>query len=141
MNARHHRLVLAWLLSAGSLAAIGAGTAIAAGTGNHADIGRILFRLKANVVICGTGSDSKSLVCFRPDNGATVRLARRGAPNAKIVAANRGVPARARSAPLLRKGHVYRTSVYRCSLKKTDVRCTNGVRHGFQIGKDAIFRF
>ena len=57
------------------------------------------------------------------------------------VAANRGVPARARTAPLLRKGHVYRTSVYRCSLKKTDVRCTNGVRHGFQIGKDAIFRF
>jgi len=123
------------------LMAAATGTAFASSQGNHSDIGRILFRLKANAVICAMGRDSKTLVCFRPANGATARLPRKGVATAKIVAANRGIPARAKTAPVLLKGHTYRTSVYRCTVKKNDARCTNSANHGFQIGKDAVYRF
>lgn len=121
--------------------AVASGTAMASSQGSHSDIGRILFRLKANSVICAMSRGSKTLVCFRPANGATAKLPRKGLASAKIIKANRGVPSKARSAPLLRKGHTYRTSVYRCSVKKNDARCTNGANHGFQIGKDAVYRF
>jgi len=120
---------------------VASGAAMASSQGSHADIGRILFRLKANSVICAMSRGSKTLVCFRPANGATAKLPRKGLASAKIVKANRGVPPKARSAIVLRKGHTYRTSVYRCTVKKNDARCTNTGNHGFQIGKDAVYRF
>jgi hypothetical protein len=117
------------------------GTATASPQGSHSDIGRILFRLKANAVVCAMSRDSKLLVCFRPANGATARLPRRGAATAGLVKANRGVPSKAAAAPILRTGHKYRKSVWRCTAKKNDARCTNAANHGFQIGKDAVYRF
>lgn len=141
MSVRRLNLALVYALAGIALVVAGSGTAIAASQGKHADIGRIVFRLKDNVVICGLGRpNTKLLVCFRPD-GVTARLAPHGVPSAKRVPDNRGVPARARRAPLLRKGHVLRPGVYRCILKKTDVRCTSPTGHGFQIGKEAVFRF
>jgi hypothetical protein len=124
-----------------AVVAAATGTALAASQGSHSDIGRILFRLKANAVICAMSRDSKALICFRPANGATARLPRKGIATASLVKANRGVPPKATSAPVLLKGHTYRISVYRCTVKKADVRCTNARNHGFQIGKDAIYRF
>jgi hypothetical protein len=142
MNVRRAHLALVCGLIGAGLVAAGSGTAIATAQGKHAGIGRIVFRLKDNVVICGVGRpDSKALICFRPDNGATARLTPRGRPTAKLVSNNRGIPARALRAPLLRKGQVVHPGVYRCSLKKTDVRCSNPTQHGFQMGKVAIFRY
>jgi hypothetical protein len=135
---RHIKLVSALALVA---VAVASGTAMASSQGSHPDIGRILFRLNANSVICAMSRGSSSLVCFRPASGATAQLPRKGVASAKIVKANRGVPPKARTAPVLRKGHTYRTSVYRCTVKKNDARCTNGGNHGFQIGKDAVYRF
>jgi hypothetical protein len=134
----HMTLALALALVAVVAAA---GTATASPQGSHSDIGRILFRLKANAVICALSRDSKALVCFRPANGATARLPRRGLATASLVKANRGVPSKASAAPILRRGHTYRKSVYRCIAKKNDARCTNAANHGFQIGKDAVYRF
>ncbi len=140
MRTRRLHLTLACALGLVALG-VAAGTAMATSQGSHSDIGRILFRLKANAVICAMSRDSKTLVCFRPANGATAKLPRKGLASAKIVKANRGVPPKARSAPLLLKGHTYRKSVYRCTVKKNDARCTNAGNHGFQIGKDAVYRF
>jgi hypothetical protein len=139
MRTRLH-ITLAFALALVAVVAA-TGTATASPQGSHSDIGRILFRLKANAVICAMSRDSKALVCFRPANGVTARLPRKGVATAKKVAANRGVPPKATAAPILRKGHTYRTSVYRCAAKKSDARCTNAANHGFQIGKDAVYRF
>src|SRR5436309_5504082 len=86
------------------------GAAMAASQGSHTDIGRILFRLRANAVICAMSRDSKALICFRPANGATARLARKGLATASLVKANRGVPSKATSGLARRKGHAYRAS-------------------------------
>ena len=139
------RLAVFTLLAAVAAACFGvarSGTAAAAQLGSHADISRILFRLPGNVVVCGLGRPStRWLVCFRPAGGATVRMGRHGVPLAGVVKQNRGVPAGAAGAPILRKGHVYKGSVYRCTLKKVDVRCTNPAKHGFEMGKVEVFRW
>jgi hypothetical protein len=139
MRTRLH-ITLAFALALVAVVAA-TGTATASPQGSHSDIGRILFRLKANAVICAMSRDSKALVCFRPASGATARLRHKGLATASLVKANRGVPTKAAAAPVLRKGHSYRASVYRCTVKKADVRCTNAANHGFQIGKDAVYRF
>jgi hypothetical protein len=80
-------------------------------------------------------------VCFRPAGGATVRMARRGVPRAGVEKQNRGVPAGAAGAAVLRKGQVYKGSFYRCTLKKGDVRCANPAKHGFEIGRIEVYRW
>src|SRR2546423_1716578 len=141
MRTRLH-ITLAFALALALVAVVAAtGTATASPQGSHSDIGRILFRVKANAVIFAMTRDSKALVGSPPATGEPARLPRKGVATAKKVAANRGVPPKATAAPILRKGHTYRTSVYRCTAKKSDARCTNAANHGFQIGKDAVYRF
>jgi len=141
---RTRLLLLAVLaaVAAASAVAVGSGTAAASPLGSHADVSRILFRLPGNLVVCGRGRPStRWLVCFRPAGGATVRMARHGQPVAGVVRQNSGVPAGAAGAPILRAGHVYKGSFYRCALKKGDVRCSSSTHHGFEIGKVEIYRW
>ena len=102
-------------------------------------INRYLFRTKSNHHVCGL--DGSNLVCIVTASGATVTLPPRGRPRVKVEAENRGVPPRARSSPVLKKGQVVTRGAFRCSLRKGEVRCTNRNRHGFLLGANSIFRF
>ena len=103
------------------------------------EINRYLFRTTRNRVVCGL--DEGDLVCIVTASGATVTLPPKGRPHVKVEDKDRGVPSRARSAPILKKGRAVSRGVYRCALNKGEVRCTNGNRHGFQLGANSIFRF
>jgi hypothetical protein len=108
--------------------------------GATSDVGRFLLRTKRNTILCGRDEDD--LVCFVPRSGVTVTLGPRGRPPpAEIKDENRGVPARARSAPVLQKGRPITSGPFRCTLRKGEVRCANATKHGFLLGPKSIFRF
>jgi hypothetical protein len=99
-----------------------------------------LFRTGGNTIICGL--ERSALLCWRPATGFTIRLRSSGIPKEDFVRANRGLPRRVRSIPLLRKGRAVRRGGFRCMLAgKGEVRCTNRARHGFQLGKLLSYRF
>ncbi|MDQ3875507.1 MAG: hypothetical protein M3322_08200 [Actinomycetota bacterium] len=99
-----------------------------------------LFRAGGNTIICGLRRSA--LLCWRPASGFTIRLPRAGRPTQDVIDANRGLPRRVRSIPRLRKGRAVRRRGFRCTLvAKSEVRCTNAARHGFQLGKLLSYRF
>jgi hypothetical protein len=104
-------------------------------------VDRVLFRIPRNAVVCGR--KGSSLVCWRPVSGFTVRLGRGDSPPTQgFIAANRGLPPAVRSLPVLRRGRPVRSGTFACVLRATNaVRCRNGARHGFELGKLVSFRF
>ena len=99
-----------------------------------------LFRAGGNTIICGLRRSA--LLCWRPASGFTIRLPRAGRPTQDVIDANRGLPRGVRSIPRLRKGRAVRRRGFRCTLvAKSEVRCTNAARHGFQLGKLLSYRF
>ena len=113
------------------------------GGGRGADVDSIVLRLSGNRVVCGTDeqNDRSFLICFQPATGATVRLGPSGVPKSSLVEDNKGVPAGASGAPVMRKGAVITSGDYRCTFQNGAVRCTNPAGHGFLIGGTSIFRF
>lgn len=108
--------------------------------GGGPDLDAVAFRTRGNTVVCGP--KGRLLVCFVPTTGATVRLARGGVPKAEVEAENRGVPAEARSAPVLARGVSISVSGYTCTGRKAGVvRCRNAGGHGFELSSESVFRF
>ncbi|MDQ3893945.1 MAG: hypothetical protein M3292_04670 [Actinomycetota bacterium] len=104
-------------------------------------VDRVLFRIPRNEVVCGR--KRSALVCWRPVSGFTVRLGRGDSPPTQgFIAANRGLPPAVRSVPVLRRGRPLRSGAFACVLRATNtVRCRNGARHGFELGKLVSFRY
>ena len=94
------------------------------------------FATPHRVIYCGVshGEPPLAVICWRPLDGLTLYMTRRGLVQRRIVLRNRGYhdPAPGR---ILRYGQTWKpSSDWRCVSRTTGLTCTNRVGHGWRLG-------
>jgi len=103
--------------------------------GNAAAVADFVTPGKAAYCGISEGEAPLRLICWRPKDGLTLDMGRRGRAQGRVHAANRGYydPAPGR---VLRFGRSWTARLYwRCVSRSTGLTCTNRAGHGWWLGR------
>jgi Family of unknown function (DUF6636) len=93
------------------------------------------FVTPTKAAYCGVseGEPPLQLICWRPRDGLTLSMGRRGKAGKGIDRANRGYHEPARLLPFGRTWRIY--GYWRCASRPSGLTCTNRAGHGWWLGR------
>ncbi len=117
-------------------AACAAGLALAGGAADQARAATVdLWRSPTGNIRCAY-VDQSGVACYTRHNGRVAVL--RSFGNSAVGYTSRGLPA----GRVLRYGHTWRRSTFRCRSRRDGMRCwSTYTGHGFHISREAAYRW
>lgn len=102
------------------------------------------FRTKKGAAYCAVDlAYSGELTCWTPNDGFTVWMAERGRAHKAYRSGNKGNHPRGSATNTIRPlrfGETFRLGAYRCKSRRSGLRCRNGSKHGWWLGRYRGYR-